>query len=63
MLVMAEIKLAAAKKKITVVEARDGKLILTRNADFILIGGKFPRLTAPDPSDRLREILTMISSL
>ena len=63
LLVMAEIKLAAAKKKITVVEAREGKLILTRNADFILIGGKFPRLTAPDPSDRLREILTMISSL
>ncbi len=63
LLVMAEIKLAATKKKITVVEAREGKLILTRNADFILIGGKFPRLTAPDPSDRLREILTMISSL
>jgi transcription-repair coupling factor (superfamily II helicase) len=61
--VMTEIKIAAASRKIAIVEARDGKLMLTRNNDFILIGGKFPRLTAPEPTPRLREMLAMLRSL
>ena len=44
-------------------EVRDGKLILTRAGDYVQIGGKFPRLAAPGPSARLREILGMIRSL
>ena len=48
---LTEIKLAAAARKITVVEVREGKLMLTRSGDFILIDGKFPRLTASDPAD------------
>jgi transcription-repair coupling factor (superfamily II helicase) len=63
LLVMTEIKLAANARKITVVEAREGKLILTRGGDYVQIGGKFPRLTAADPSARLREMLAMIRSL
>ena len=53
----------SAARKITVVEVREGKLMLTRSGDFILIGGKFPRLTAGDPADRLREILAMLRAL
>ncbi len=63
LLVMTEIKLAASARKITQVEAREGKLILTRGGDYVQIGGKFPRLTAPEPSARLQEMLTMIRSL
>ncbi|MEA3211997.1 MAG: hypothetical protein QOE70_5054 [Chthoniobacter sp.] len=63
LLVMTAIKLAAAARKITVVEARDSKLMLTRGGDYILIGGKFPRLTAPASSGQLREMLAMIRSL
>lgn len=63
LLLMTEIKLAAYARKITLVEARDGKLILTRGGDYVQIGGKFPRLTAEDPSARLREMLGMIRSL
>jgi transcription-repair coupling factor (superfamily II helicase) len=37
--------------------------MLTRGGDFILIGGKFPRLSAPDPTSRLREMLAMLRSL
>ena len=44
LLTMSEIKLAAFTRKITIVEARDGKLMLTRAGDYILLGGKFPRL-------------------
>src|SRR5688572_25785289 len=32
------------KKNITVVETREDRLMLTRNGDYIQIGGKFPRL-------------------
>ena len=57
------IKLSAAAREITVVEAKEGKLMLTRGGDYILIGGKFPRLTANDPDARLKEILAMVRSL
>ena len=63
LLALTEIKLAAAARKITIVEAKDGKLMLTRNGDFILISGKFPRLTAPEPTPRLHEMLAMVRSL
>ena len=63
LLLMTDIKLAAAARKITQVEAREGKLILTRGGDYVQIGGKFPRLSAGTPGERLREILTMIRSL
>jgi transcription-repair coupling factor (superfamily II helicase) len=43
---LAEIKLAAAKAGITRVEVRERKLMLTRQGEFILVGGKFPRLVA-----------------
>jgi transcription-repair coupling factor (superfamily II helicase) len=63
LLALTEIKLAATARKISIVEAKDGKLMLTRGGDFILIGGKFPRLSAPDPTSRLREMLAMLRSL
>jgi transcription-repair coupling factor (superfamily II helicase) len=63
LLTLTEIKLAATARKISIVEAKDGKLMLTRGGDFILIGGKFPRLSAPDPTTRLREMLAMLRSL
>ena len=62
LLVMTEIKLAAAARKITIVEAKEGKLMLTRGGDYILLGGKFPRLSEPSPALRLREMLKMLRS-
>jgi transcription-repair coupling factor (superfamily II helicase) len=63
LLVMTEIKLAAGARKITQVEAREGKLILTRGGDYVQIDGKFPRLTAMGAGERLREMLAMLRSL
>ena len=63
LLLLTAIKISAMARKITVVEVREDKLMLTRSNDFILIGGKFPRLTARDPGERLRETLAMIRSL
>jgi transcription-repair coupling factor (superfamily II helicase) len=62
LLTMTDIKLAAAARKISVVEARDGKLMLTRGGDYILLGGKFPRLNEPAPAPRLHEMLKMLRS-
>jgi transcription-repair coupling factor (superfamily II helicase) len=60
---LTELSLAAAARKITAVEVKDGaKLMLTRNADYILLGGKFPRLTTAEPNARIEELLKMVRS-
>lgn len=54
---LGEIKLAAAKAGISRVEVRERKLMLTRNGEFILVEGKFPRLVATPP--HLSEVLEL----
>jgi transcription-repair coupling factor (superfamily II helicase) len=63
LLTLAELRISSAARKITIVEVKDDKLMLTRGGDFILIGGKFPRLVSKGGSPRLRETLKMIRSL
>ena len=63
LLTLAEIRLSSAARKITMVEVKEGKLMLTRGGDFILIGGKFPRLASAGGTPQLREALKMIRSL
>jgi len=60
---LARIRLEAARRKISRVEVRDTKLMLTRNGDFLLLGGRFPRLTPPDPVHNVRQILDFICAL
>ena len=62
LLLLTEIKLAAAARKMTSVEVRDGKVMLTRGGDYILLGGKFPRLDAPAPNQRLPALAALIRS-
>jgi transcription-repair coupling factor (superfamily II helicase) len=63
LLTLSEIKLAAVKRKIASIEVKDGKAMLTRNGDFVLLGSKFPRLTTEAPSERLQELLKLLRSL
>ena len=58
-----EIKLVAAKSGISRVEVREGKLMLTRRGDFILVAGKFPRLVGAKIEQHLGEILELIKKL
>jgi transcription-repair coupling factor (superfamily II helicase) len=60
--ILTEIKLAAAKAKLSRVEVREGKLMLTRRGDFILVQGKFPRLVA-GRTEQLTEIVRLIRTL
>ncbi len=62
-LVLATIRLEASRRRIPLAEVRGEKLMLTRGGSFILIGGRFPRLTAPDPDSRLREILSLLEKM
>src|SRR4029078_7890032 len=52
---LAEVQIAAARAGVSRVEVKDGKLMLTRRGEFILVNGKFPRLVAKLP--RLEEVL------
>ncbi|MDQ6765763.1 MAG: transcription-repair coupling factor [Verrucomicrobiota bacterium] len=56
---LAEIKLAAAKAGVTRAEVREGKLMLTRRGDFILVGGKFPRISTDRIDRSLSEVLEL----
>lgn len=59
----AAIKLEATRRRIPMVEVRGEKLMLTRGGSFVLVGGRFPRLTAPDPDSRLREVLHCLEKM
>jgi len=57
------IRRAAAAKGITKVETRGERLMLTRGGDFLLIGHRFPRLTASKAASKLSEILRFLEAL
>lgn len=63
LLLLARIALIAGQNRITRVEVKEDKLMLTRRGDFILIGNKFPRLQETQPGAKLREVYQKISSL
>ncbi len=63
LLLATEIKIAAAQARIRVVETQEEKLMLQQGQDYIMVSGKFPRLTARDAISRLKEILSWIVSL
>jgi transcription-repair coupling factor (superfamily II helicase) len=58
-----ELKLIAAEKGITAIETRDDKLMLSRRGDYVMFGGKFPRLTKPDAQGRLKEIKKLMLAM
>ncbi len=59
----AGLKVVAGERGITSIETKDDKLMLTRNNDFITLGGKFPRLTKTSAKARLNEIRRLILAL
>ena len=63
LLLVTELKLLAAAKAITVLEVKADKLMLTRGNDYIMIGGKFPRLARKEAGARLREIKKLLLAL
>jgi transcription-repair coupling factor (superfamily II helicase) len=63
LLAATELRLLASERNITVVEVKDDKVMLTRNNDFITLGGKFPRLAKKEPRSRIKEIKRLLLAL
>jgi len=63
LLQIAELKVLASEKSIAAIEVKDDKLMLTRNGDYIMVGSKFPRLTAKTAGARLKEIRKLLAVL
>jgi transcription-repair coupling factor (superfamily II helicase) len=63
LLQVGELKLLAAEKQVSVIETKEDKLMLTRNNDFVMLDGKFPRLTKKEASARLKEIKKLLLAL
>ncbi|MEQ1748000.1 MAG: transcription-repair coupling factor [Prosthecobacter sp.] len=63
LLTCASLRLAASHAGITDIEIKDRKLMLTRNGKFVMIHGKFPRLTEKAGYRQLAETMTMLRSL
>ena len=60
---VAELKVMAAAKSVTGVEAKGDKIMLTRNGKLITLGGKFPRFAKRSPDGRLGELRTLLKAL
>jgi transcription-repair coupling factor (superfamily II helicase) len=63
LLLATEVKIAASEARIRVIETQNDKLMLQQGQDYIMVSGKFPRLTTFDAISKLREILSWIVSL
>ncbi|MGB8464549.1 MAG: transcription-repair coupling factor [Terrimicrobiaceae bacterium] len=61
-LLVALIRIEAARRRITMVEVRERRLMLTQRRELLQKEGRFPRLTAPDPDSSLREVLSTLQT-
>ena len=63
LLAVGELKILESERHINVVEVKEDKIMLTRNKEFITLGGKFPRLTKKDAKARLKELKKLLLAL
>jgi len=63
LLAVGELKILASEKNVMSIEVKEDKLMLTRNGDFITLGGKFPRLAKKVSKVRLKEIKKLLLAI
>ena len=63
LLELTRLKLLAASRRVQQIDVKGVKVMLTRAGDFVLVAGKFPRLTSRDPVTKVREIRRLLESL
>lgn len=56
LLQITELKYLAAERGVSSIESKEGKLMLTQRNDYVMVSGKFPRLTRKEAKARLNEI-------
>jgi transcription-repair coupling factor (superfamily II helicase) len=55
-----QLRLVAAERGIHTIETQEGKVMLRRGEDYVMAGGRFPRLTKREPKARLTEIRKLL---
>jgi len=64
LLTLSAIRIVAGSKGVTSIEVKEHKVMPRRGEDYILIGQKFPRLSASlPPSQKLKSLLNLIQQL
>lgn len=63
LLLSMRVQLAAGALGFTMLEVKNNRLMLTRGGDFLLIDGRFPRLSADSPTEKLREVVQKLAEL
>jgi transcription-repair coupling factor (superfamily II helicase) len=63
LLMLNQIKIVATRVKVTGIEVKDSKVMLTRGDDYILVGDRFPRLTSSETKNSLASLLFLLSRL
>ena len=63
LLAFTRLKLHAASRKVQAVEVRGAKVMCTRGGELLLVHGKFPRLTSPDPLSKIHQIADLLEKL
>jgi transcription-repair coupling factor (superfamily II helicase) len=63
LLKIADLKVEAGARGVSIIETKEEKLMITRNNDFVMAGGKFPRLRKSSASARLNEIKKLVMTL
>ncbi len=63
LLTLARLKLAASRAKVQKIEVRQERVMLTKAGELVLSAGKFPRLTAPKPDKKVKQIFDLLQSL
>lgn len=60
---IARIRIAAAQVGVQSIRASEGRLIMLRNGEAIMPGGRYPRLKARTTATRLKEILELLKGI
>jgi transcription-repair coupling factor (superfamily II helicase) len=63
LLKIAELKVIAGAREISIIETKEDTLMITRRNDFVMAGGKFPRLIKTSARARLEEIKKFVLTL
>jgi transcription-repair coupling factor (superfamily II helicase) len=63
LLLLNEVRLAAAGAKVTSVEVKESKVMFIRGGDYLLIGDRFPRLTSSNAENNLPNLLDLLGRL
>ncbi len=63
LLLLTRIKLAAAEQGLSRIEVEEEKVIMVRQRDFVMTGGKFPRLPSGPATTRLEKLLALVVQL